>query len=147
MTDRALRERAALDIPGRLRRAGSRLVLILAVAAASCSLIPAPYEVKVPSGIVPQSDPATIERVVASHIASRTNVYPPGTTHRIISMEWVPPTDDFPTPDGGGFGFNKPAWAVTIHGPVNGLPGEPSPGPINMIMVDDASAEVWGWTP
>jgi len=126
MTDRALRERAALDIPSRLRRAGSRLVLILAVAAGSCSLIPAPYEVKVPSGIVPQSDPATIERVVASHIASRTIVYPPGTTHRIISMEWVPPTDDFPTPDGGGFGFNKPAWAVTIDGPVNGLRGEPS---------------------
>ena len=59
----------------------------------------------------------------------------------------MPPTDDFPTPDGGGFGFNKPAWAVTIDGPVNGLPGEPSPGPLNMIMVDDASAEVWGWTP
>ena len=147
MTDRALRERVALDIRSRLRRTGSRLVLILAVGAASCSLIPAPYEVKVPSGIVPRSNPAMIERVVVSHIASRTNVYPPGTTHRIISMEWVPPTDNFPTPDGGGFGFNEPAWAVTIDGPVNGLGGEPPPGRLNMIMVDDASAEVWGWTP
>ena len=81
------------------------------------------------------------------HIASRPEVYPPGTTHRIISMEWVPPTEDFPTPDGGGFGFKEPAWAVTIDGPVRGLPGEPSPGPLNMIMVDDASANVWGWTP
>jgi hypothetical protein len=144
--DPAARRRAVLDVLHRVRPSGSRLLLILVVAA-SCSLVAAPYQVKVPSGIVPRTDPATIERVVASHIASRPNVYPSGSTHRIISMEWVPQSDDFRTPDGGGFGFNKPAWAVTIDGPVRGLPGEPSPGRLNMIMVDDASAEVWGWTP
>ena len=64
-----------------------------------------------------------------------------------VSMEWLPPTDEFPTPDGGGFGFREPAWAVTIQGPVRGIPGEPTPGMLNVIMVDDASARVWGWTP
>ena len=127
-------------------RIGYRLVLLVAVATASCSLTPAPYQVKVPSGVLPRSVPPTVERAVASHIGSHPDVYPPGTTHRIISMEWLPPTDEFATPDGGGFGFREPAWAVTIDGPVRGLPGAPPPGPLNVIMVDDATARVWGWT-
>jgi hypothetical protein len=101
----------------------------------------------VPSGALPLTGPPAVERVVAMHIGNHPDVYPPGTTHRIISMEWLPPTEVFPTPDGGGFGFTEPAWAVTIDGPVLGIPGEPPPGPLNMIMVDDATAQVWGWTP
>ena len=127
-------------------RLGSRFVLIITLVTASCSL-PTPYQVKVPSGVIPRSNPAAVEQVVAAHIAGRPEVYPPGTTHRIVSMEWLPPTDEFPTPDGGGFGFREPAWAVTIQGPVRGLPGEPTPGMLNVIMVDDATARVWGWTP